>query len=253
MAILIDAYLTPFFPEHESLFEDAAVVMIDVLRASTTTAFALQSGAKEIIPADSLEKAVKLYNSLSKEVRFLGGERNGLKPSGFDAGNSPFEYTPENVKGKSVILTTSNGTRIFLKGKQAAMRLVGSFVNYNAILEHIYNLYLNQRNNPKILFLCAGNDGKLSYEDMLCAGAFISALNKKYPDCIITDTAVASMNLYDLHSSNLSEYLKARDHAQKLIKLGFESDLEYCLTIDECPIVPIISNASIKKYDADSK
>lgn len=249
MAILIDAYLTPFFPEHESLFADSAVVLIDVLRASTTTAFALQSGAKEVVPADSLEKAVKIYNSLSKETRFLGGERNGIKPSGFDAGNSPFEYSPENVRGRSVILTTSNGTRIFQKAKQAAHRLVGGFVNHTAILNYLLEEYIKQRIDGKIIFLCAGSDGRLAYEDMLCAGSFISSLFELFPDSIISDPAMASMQLFKIHSDDLTAFLKSRDHALYLSKLGFNADIDFCLTKDECPVVALSESFSIKKYE----
>ncbi|MFA5512037.1 MAG: 2-phosphosulfolactate phosphatase [Candidatus Kapaibacterium sp.] len=249
MALLIDAYLTPFFPEHESLFDEAAVVMIDVLRASTTVATALKNGAKELIPTDSLEKAVKIYSSLSKEVRFLGGERHGVKPSGFDAGNSPFEYTEDSIKGKSVILTTSNGTRIFQKAKNSEHRIVGAFVNLNAVLSYLDNYYFNSGDNHKVIFLCAGNNGRLSYEDMLCAGAFISNIVSKVNDVTISDPAATAMNLYELHSENLVAYLKSRDHAIILNNLGFADDIDFCFTLDVCPVVPLCSMASIKAFD----
>ncbi|MBX3044669.1 MAG: 2-phosphosulfolactate phosphatase [Candidatus Kapabacteria bacterium] len=249
MSVLIDAYLTPFFPEHESLFEDAAVVMIDVLRASSTVAYALQSGAKEIVPVDGLDKAVKIFSGLSKEVRFLGGERNGEKPSGFDAGNSPFEYSPEKVKGRSVILTTSNGTRIFQKAKQAKLRLIGSLVNHKATLNHLINEYLiNSDITKKVIFLCAGNDGRLSYEDMLCAGAFIAELTKILPDFKISDPAMASMQLYNIHKNDLKSFLSTRDHSQRLKELKLFHDLDFCLSMDVCHVVAIAESASIRKY-----
>ncbi len=249
MAVSIDAYLTPFFHEHESLFEDSAVVMIDVFRASTTVAVALMNGAREVIPVETLEKAVKIYNSLSKEVRFLGGERNCLKPSGFDAGNSPLDYTKDNVYGKSVILTTTNGTRIFQKAKQARSRIVGSFVNLNAVIEYLTGQIENSDDNLKIIFMCAGNDDRLSYEDILCAGAFISALESIYSDNYISDPAMAAMSLYKQHSKELSAFLKQREHALKLSHLGFEQDIELCLSFDICPVIPLIEGSSIKKYE----
>jgi 2-phosphosulfolactate phosphatase len=249
MSVVVDAYLTPFFPEHESLFDDSIVVMIDVLRASSTVSVALKNGAKEVIPTDSLDKAVKIYSSLSKEVRFLGGERNGLKPSGFDAGNSPFEYTAENVSGRSVILTTSNGTKIFQKAKQSNHRIVGSFVNHNVVIEYIKAVITNTDFNGKIIFLCAGNDGKLSYEDMICAGAFIYSLTNIYSDYIITDPAMAAMSLYSLHSVELKDFLKKREHSIKLKNIGFEHDLDFCFSFDICPVVPLVGASSIKKYE----
>lgn len=249
MAVSIDAYLTPFFPEHESLFDDSVVVMIDVLRASTTVAVALMNGAREVIPVESLEKAVKIYSSLSKEVRFLGGERNSLKPSGFDAGNSPFDYTKENVYGKSVILTTTNGTRIFQKAKQASSRIVGSFVNLKAVTEYLTGLIDDSDKNLKIIFMCAGNDGRLSYEDILCAGSYISSLDNNYTDNYISDPAMAAMSLYKQHSKELTTFLKKREHALKLSRLGFEQDIELCLSYDICPVIPLIGSSSIKKYE----
>lgn len=246
MKISIDAYLTPFFPEPESLFDNTIVIMIDVLRASTTIVYALNNGAKEVIPSDSLEKAIKIYNNLNKEVRFLGGERNNIKPSGFDAGNSPTEYLHEVVADKSIILTTTNGTRIFMKAKQAKHRIVASFANKSAVLENILkNLDGSQEN--KIIFLCSGNGGRLSYEDTLCAGALIFELDKRFSDVIKSDTALAASNLYCLHSKDLISFLKNCEHAKRLIDIGFESDVDLCLKTDTCPVVPIVGTSSIKK------
>ena len=105
----IDTVITPNSIEQDSQFDDSIVVMIDVLRSSTSVCAALNYGCREIIPCDSTDKAVQIYSSLSKESRFLGGERGGMRPSGFDAGNSPLEYTVENIIGFPVgIATVSN-------------------------------------------------------------------------------------------------------------------------------------------------
>jgi 2-phosphosulfolactate phosphatase len=246
--MIIDAFLTPFFPEKENQFSDHIVVMIDVLRASTTICAALHGNAKEIIPCESLEKAVQIYGNLDRNIRFLGGERDCKKPEGFDAGNSPTEYTKETVEGKTVIINTSNGTKIFQKAKHAVYRIIGSFVNLDNVREYILDII----NHPDIkikgvTFLCAGNDGRLSYEDALCAGAFIRELIAKLDDAYLTDTAHVAKNLYSLHSVDMVTFLKSREHSERLIDLGFENDIDLAFTRNSYPVVPIISGNSIKR------
>ncbi|MBE2188115.1 MAG: 2-phosphosulfolactate phosphatase [Desulfobulbaceae bacterium] len=248
--MIIDAFLTPYFPETENQFEDSIVVMIDVLRASTTVCMALNAGAKEVIPSDSLDKAVRLYNSLSREVRFLGGERNGVMPQGFDAGNSPFEYIPEKVKGRSVILSTTNGTKTFQKAKNAKHKIVGAFSNNAIITEYIKKLLLdNGDNEAKLFFLCAGTSGRLSYEDVLCAGVIIHEISQIYTDCVVTDAADAARNLYTYNSKDMKNFLMKSDHAKILASKGFEKDIEFCLTMNTLPVIPIVGSNTIRALD----
>jgi 2-phosphosulfolactate phosphatase len=252
--MIIDAYLTPYFNDNEKQFENSIIIMIDVLRSSSTICAALFNGAKEIIPTDTLDKAVSIYSSLSKENRFLGGERNGLKPSGFNAGNSPEEYSADVISGKSVIISTTNGTKIFSKARQAKARLVGSFVNNGAILGHLFKQYLNdsdksEEDNTRIIFICAGSNGRLAYEDTLCAGAFINSIVNLRPDVRLTDSADVAKNLFKLHSTDLKEFLKNREHASLLKEIGLENDIETCFTFDLYPVIPHISGGSIKIFD----
>lgn len=240
----IDAFITQYFVETEMLFKDTIVVMIDVLRAGTTICCALFNGAKEVIPVETTEKAVSIYSSLSRETRFLGGERNCIKPSGFDAGNSPTEYSESVVKHKSVILTTSNGTKLFLKAKHSKQRIIGSYVNIDSVLNHIKSI--NEENPCNITFLCAGNEGRLSYEDTLCAGAFIDELQKFYNDVEISDTAHAAMTLYRMFSDNLQNFIAETEHASKLRHLGFIEDIVLSLEWNKYPVVPVLSGGSIK-------
>jgi len=247
--MFVDAFLTPYFPETENQFDDSIVVMIDVLRASSTVCAALNYGAKEVIPSDSLDKAVKIYNSLSKEVRFLGGERNGIKPPGFDAGNSPSEYSM--VKGKSVILSTTNGTKTFQKAKSAKHKIIAAFINLNTVINYIKTL-LGATDSPKKLYvLCAGTNGRLSYEDVLCAGAIIHDICSTFDINQITDTADVAKNLFNLHINDLKKFLYTRDHARHLIQLGFESDLDYCFNIDSVNVLPIVTANTIKAFQND--
>ncbi len=242
----IDAYLTPQFTEKENQFENTIVLMIDVLRASSTICAALDNSAKEVIAIDSVDKAVQLFTNLSKESRFLGGERNGVKPSGFDAGNSPDDYPEESVKGKTVIVTTTNGTQLFQKCKRAKVKLVAGFINHTAILEYVDKIVNEDPSIKEISVLCAGNDSRLSYEDVLCAGAFINSMKKKYADVQITDTAMAAKSLFNLHSVDLKHFIKSCEHSLFLEKIGFGKDIDTCLEFDKFPVVPIIIGNSIK-------
>ncbi len=249
--MFIDAFLTPYFPETENQFDGSIVVMIDVLRASSTVCAALNAGAKEVIPSDSLDRAVKIYNSLSKEVRFLGGERNGLKPPGFDAGNSPMEYIESRVKGKSIILSTTNGTKTFQKAKNAKYKIIASFINLTTVVEYIKALIDRDEAPSKLFTLCAGTNGRLSYEDVLCAGAILNEICLTFKIDVITDTADVARNLFNLHANDLISFLYTRDHARNLISLGFESDLEYCFNIDAVNVLPVVASDTIKALQND--
>ncbi len=250
----IETYITPFTPENEDIFNNSLTVMIDVLRASTTICSALCNGAREIIPVESLGKAVSIYSSLSKEVRFIGGERHGVKPDGFDAGNSPLEYSPERIQNRTVILTTTNGTRIFQKAKLAAYRIIAAFVNLEPVVNFIHTAVENS-NNPgnespieNIFIICAGNTGNMSYEDTLCAGAVIHDLLRFYPDAALTDSSHSAKSLYRLHEKNLKEFLSKSNHARELLALDFEQDIETAFTFNKYPVVPVISGQAIKKH-----
>lgn len=242
--MIIDAFLTPTNSESEDQFGDSIVLMIDVLRASTTVAAALSNGARELIVFESLEKAVRLYNTLSKGGAVLGGERGGVKPSGFDAGNSPFDYTGELVKDKTVILTTTNGTIVFQNAKHAKVRIIAGFVNINAVLDYVRNLLTKENPPSTIKILAAGNKGKLSYEDTICAGAYIHHLSTA--DDTLTDSAAIARDLYIQHSDDMFNFLKKSEHSKKLTELGFSKDIDLAFNVDAFPVVPVITGNSVK-------
>ncbi len=248
--MIFDAFITPNFTESEKQFANSIVVMIDVLRASTTVCSALNNGAKEIIHCETTDKAVHIFNSLSKESRFLGGERDGLKPTGFDAGNSPLDYSADKIKNKTVILSTTNGTKIFQKAKHAKKKIIGGFVNISLVMDYLLRLIKEEDNaDLEICFLCAGTNGRSTYEDTLCVGAYLSKLLSVYPDTDLTDTAHSAMNLYTLFKNNLNQFLKSRNHALYLKNIGFEQDIDICLTFDKFPVIPIIDGTSIKRLE----
>lgn len=240
----IETLLTPYFVENEKMFDNSLVVFIDVLRASTTICAALYNGAKEVIPVESVDKAAQIYSNLSREIRLLGGERNMIKPDGFDLGNSPLEYIEEKVKSKTIILTTTNGTKAFLKAKQANIKLIGCFANQSSILRYINSILKNDF--KMIYFLCAGNQSRMAYEDVLCAGAFAYYLSQTI-ESELSDSSLAAKNLFELHKDNIFELLKNCEHPRKLLEAGLKSDIEFCLKTDIFEIIPIFESNSIKK------
>ena len=241
----LDTFFTPCTSDVDKVFDDSYIIMIDVFRATSTICAAINNGAKEVIPVESIEKAVKLYHGLDKKVSILGGERHSIKPSGFDAGNSPLEYYPEVVRDKSIVLSTTNGTKIFKKGRNSKGKFIGAFVNLNALTDHLKNL-VNSSKVEKIIFQCAGNDGMFSYEDTLCAGAFIYNL-QQLTQADLSDSAHAAMILYSTNASNLNNFLKNSDHGKKIAAIGLEIDIEVCLSLDRYPVVPEIKGNYIKK------
>ncbi len=237
----IETFFTANFQEKEGQFTNSIVVMIDVLRASSTIANALMNGAKEIIPVESTEKAVELYSKLSRETRLLAGERNGVKPTGFELGNSPFEFETEHIKGKTIILTTTNGTKLYQKAKNAKIKLIGSFVNSDSVINYIDKLILQEVSQEiNIEFLCAGNYGQFSYEDTLCAGSLIYKLIQLRSNLELSDSSHAAKSLFLQFSGNLKNFIKTKEHPTFLDSIGLGNDIDFCLDFDRCPVVPVI-------------
>jgi 2-phosphosulfolactate phosphatase len=168
---------------------------------------------------------------------FTAGERNGEKVNGFDMGNSPFEYMSENIKGKSIAFTTTNGTQAIEKSKGAKEIIIGSFLNLSAIVEH-----LNSSDND-ILIVCAGWKGKVNLEDTLFAGALIEKLGDRVkPEC---DAPLMALHLYEAAKNDLVGFLKNSSHVQRLNRLNIYKDIEFCLTLDQYDVVPVLKDGAL--------
>ena len=242
----LDAYLQPSFVEKELQFSKAVVIMIDVFRASTTICVALNNGAKEILPIEDVDKAIRLYSNLDRESRFIGGERNGIRQNGFNAGNSPEDYAPEAVKDKTVIFTTTNGTQVFNKCKSAKAKFVGAFVNLHALAEHIKKMTEADPEIAEICVICAGNEGQLAYEDATCAGAYINCFKEMFAECELTDAALVASAIYERHKNELYEFVSNREHGKYLKSIGFEKDTQIAMQTDSCQVIPQIEGNIIK-------
>lgn len=220
------------------------IVVIDVLRSSTTVAVALHNGAREIIPVASIESAVKISGSLFGEVTLRGGERNGKMIDGFNLGNSPREYSFSTVNGKSIIFCTTNGSVAMHRSRYARNLAIGSFVNVFAIVDYIKEI------NNDFLIICSGKAGSMStfsLEDAVCAGMVLHKLQEeKSLQVDLSDSARASLLLYRNFGKSILKMLKTCDHGQYLTEIGFADDLKICGSLNSVPVLPVLSGTVIK-------
>lgn len=226
----------------EMQMRDKNIVVIDILRSSTTIAYALANGAREIIPVATIENASKMSGSVFGDATIRGGERNGKIIQGFNLGNSPLEYSEENVKGKTIIFCTTNGTVALVKSRHARNLVVGGFVNLTTTIEFV------KEKNEDFVFLCAGRGSALSgfsLEDTICAGMMIHKLiEEENCDIILTDSALAAKHMYKGMGRSIPKILKNSEHGKYLIEIGFKEDIKICGNIDSVPVLPTwIGNA----------
>lgn len=241
----IEVFFSP--SQIDDLFlRDKNVVVIDVLRASTTVITALNNGAREIIPVSTIESAVKVSGNLFGDVVLRGGERNGKMIEGFNLGNSPFEYTEEAVRGKSIILCTSNGSPAMWKARYAKNLLVAGFINVSAVVKRIKEIH------DDIYILCAGKYTQFCIEDAVCAGMIIKQLMDEDQEFEFNDSGVAAFALYKNASKSLLKMARTSDHGKYLEEIGFTKDLEFCTTVDAFDVVPeLVGNVLKVKRKTD--
>ncbi len=233
----------------ELYYTGKTVVVIDVLRASTTIVAALQNGAKEIVPVATVEFGVKISGGMFGGQTLLGGERNTKKVEGFALGNSPLEYTSEIVSGKTIILYTTNGSKAIVKAKFAGNLYVGSYLNLGVIAEQLI------RTGTDFEILCAGKSNTFSLEDSVCAGRLIRRVLDKNNELTLTDTARVTMSLDDSFGKEPLEMLKETEHGKLLLQNGFEDDLKYAAGVDTSDVIPYFSTNVLKSLPVsnDSK
>lgn len=234
----IDCHFTPE-PVDELALRDRTVVALDVLRASSTIITALGNGAREVIPALTVESAMKIAGNLGPEQALLGGERNGRIIPGFDLGNSPAEYSGPKVQGRSIIFTSTNGSQAMVKARHAAELMIGAFINMSAVASLV-------RERPRdFVVLCSGRNGGFSLEDTVCAGMLIVRVAEKQ-DASMSDSAVAAVTLYRKFGRGILRMMRNSDHGRFLGEAGFGADIKYCAAVDSVPIVPLLEGNVIR-------
>lgn len=220
------------------------VVVIDVLRASTSIATALANGARAVIPVDSTEEVVTRAKAFARSEVKLAGERQMRPVPGFDLGNSPREFSREVVEGKTVLLSTTNGTAAIASLQGPRDVVIGSYVNFSAVLAM---LRAALRGGTDIAILCAGRDKQFSLEDSACAGRFAHHAMRRRTDVSVNDAAFASMLIDRRYSDNLMRLFSASGHGRALSEAGYGDDLTDCAAIDSYPIIPIYQDRQITK------
>jgi len=208
---------------------DATVVVIDVIRSTTSIVEALANGARGIYPTVSTEEAVKLAQSLGRDDTLLCGERRGQKVEGFDLGNSPGDFTREAVEGKRLVMSTTNGTRAFSLGHESSRMLPCAFTNLSAVAAELVGL-------EDLVVLCAGREGRFSMADALCAGHLIAKVVKEAEeDHTLNDATLAARALASRKPTK--RLLEGTVGGKTLVAIGLAADLEICAEVDRHDLV----------------
>ncbi|HEY0971188.1 MAG TPA: 2-phosphosulfolactate phosphatase [Gemmatimonadales bacterium] len=236
------------FVGHQMPAADVAgkvVAVVDVLRASTTVAVALSNGARNIIPFDSTEEVVLRAKSFQRGEVCLAGERRMLAIPGFDFGNSPREFTQEDVDGKTVLFSTTNGTAALVGVQGARDVVVASYVNFSAVLTLLRTAL---RGGTDVALVCAGRDRQFSLEDAACAGRFVRELIAgRDGEVALNDAARAALHLEAGYGDDLTRLFADSAHGRALADAGFAGDLELCARLDSYPVIPVYQDRQITK------
>lgn len=217
---------------------NSIVVIIDVLRATSTIATVLYNGAKCVIPVDSVTRCMEIGRQIEG---ITAGERDGQIAEGLEYGNSPFEYPREFVQGKTLVLTTTNGTRLLHMAleKGANQIVTGSFPNLSALCDHL------MAEGQNVLLGCAAWKDRVNIEDMLFAGAVISRIGKHFS--INCDSSHIAQTMYEKAKKDLFGFMKKNEasHYHRLMNFGLEKDIRYCLTDDGANILPVYAEGKL--------
>lgn len=216
------------------------VIVVDALRATSCIVWAVKNGAAKVIPTQDPGDAVAVAGRLGLQDCVLAGERGGLPIPGFALGNSPHEFGPETVRNKTVIISTTNGTAALYGARNAKKALVGAMINRTAA-----GMRAAQEGND-IIVLCAGTGGQVSADDIVAAGAIADAVCRCAQSQVeLTDAAIISIAMFqDFLDGRLDMALTS--HYRALTALGFERDVEFCLTRDLTDVVPCYDNGVIR-------
>jgi 2-phosphosulfolactate phosphatase len=231
----IDTYFTVEELDPATL-ESATVVVVDVVRATTTLVEALANGARGIYATASTEEAVKLAQSLGREDTLLCGERKGSKVAGFDLGNSPREFTRDAIEGKRLVMSTTNGTRALAKGQHGARLLTCAFTNLSAVAKAVQGA-------ERVVVLCAGREGRFTLDDALCAGHLVRMVQGDR-ELALNDASQAAAAWAGFRKPS-RKFLEGTEGGRTLLEIGLGDDLDVCAEIDRHDIVAEMRNQAI--------
>jgi 2-phosphosulfolactate phosphatase len=221
---------------------DRVVLVVDVLRASTSIAAALNNGARAVIPFEGVDDAIMRARSLERSEVLLAGERKMAAIPGFQLGNSPREFTADVVSGKTIVLTTTNGTAALASAVGAAEVIVGSFANYSVVLAW---LRAAARAGKSITIVCAGTNGRFALEDAICAGRFVRGIARRGIQPELGDAASVAAIIDRRMGADLLAVLRDSEHGRALTEAGLGDDVSYCATLNTNPVVPIYRDRQV--------
>lgn len=228
----VDVYFTPA----ELVASDLAgrtVVVIDVLRATSTLVEALANGARSVFPTQTADDAVKLAQALGREDVLLCGERRCLKIPGFDLGNSPLEFTAERVAGKVLVMATTNGTPALAACAAAKQVVIASFLNLDAVVRDLAAV------GDDVEIVCAGRERRFALEDALCAGMLALRLRSRLERAPrANDAAAVAMSLARRAAGRMERWLARSAAGRQLMEVGHADDVAYCAGVDRHDVVP---------------
>lgn len=237
-----------FFSVHtfqEEELRSKAVVVIDVLRASSTIVTALHNGAKAVIPVADMGEASKIAQNVDSDNYLLCGEKDGVQIEGYNLGNSPLDYTRDVVGGKTLIFNTTNGTKAIKKSIGSAEIIIGSFLNVSAVVQTL------KKQEKDIVLVCAGWKGRLAMEDTLLAGKIIHMLHDSKLADESTDGVKIAFGIYDIYKNDLTGIIHQSNHAMRLKKLIGDDDINYCCKVDIFDLVPRLKEGIITLQDGE--
>ncbi len=217
---------------------DTVCIVLDIFRATTSIVTAVANGCEAIFPVLTVEEAQSLARQ--KGACLLAGERQSVRIDGFDLGNSPFDFSGDKVKGRPVIMTTTNGTAAIRSAEGAWRTLIGSFLNAQAVCRKV------KQYGKDVLIVCAGTERRFSLEDALCAGLLTEILQREDREAMLADSAHAAVLMYTQARAALTEAAKNSRNGRRLYDLGRQDDVEYCLRVNILDVVPEYRNGTIR-------
>jgi 2-phosphosulfolactate phosphatase len=230
------------YPTLEQAEKDALqsvpVVVIDVLRASSTIVAAIESGAERIIPIADVETASRLVRPAERDRKLLAGERKCCPVPGFDLCNSPGEFTPDRVRGKTIVFTTTNGTRAIAAAAKASATIICALTNVRAVASTLAG-------ESDVVVLCCGTEGMIAAEDLLCGGILLESLGGSVAPDSLGDAARIARIIADTFGDHAEAFVRSSDHGRRLIALGFERDVVFCSRVGVSSSVPIVRGGVI--------
>ena len=234
----IEVCFTPKLYSEIVTKDNFIVVMVDILRASTSICAAFANGVESIIPVAGIDEARKY-----KEKGFLvASERDGKVLDFADFGNSAFNFMTENIKGKTIVYSTTNGTQAIELAKNAEALTIGCFSNITSISKWL------AEQNKNVVILCAGWKNKFNLEDSIFAGALSEKLIQSGFYKTYCDSAEAAMDLWNISRSNPVSYIEKAAHRERLRKLGLDNVIEYTFKTDTANVVPLLINGILKSH-----